>query len=352
MRVQRNCSIRMVVSAQLALAIMLAVFESGTASPATDADLDYYYKRMYDFGLGKRAYTYSANKRPQYDFGIGKRSPDSNRQKMYAFGLGKRYNINDNNNNNYEDYIDYEMHDDKRIKPYEFGLGKRAAPAPYSFGLGKRGGSSQGKLYSFGLGKRGYNNDFGISQRSQRYNFGIGKRDVSENIGDLLLSLDDDKNHNVYTRASQKYNFGLGKRSSYNDNDDAEIDDDNMYDYHQSVSDIAKRSRYNFGLGKRNIGPDDFSDIASYDGQHDLFPRASQKFNFGLGKREVSKEDLQQLEEDILPTLTSLSSSELTNTIEENNSNSVSEQHTSNTRKREITTKDITKQHQMSLNQH
>lgn len=266
--------------------LILAVYECGIVSATSDADLDYYYKRMYDFGLGKRAYTYSANKRPQYDFGISKRSSsDSNRQKMYTFGLGKRFNVNDN----YEDFIDDEIHDDynKRIKPYEFGLGKRAAPAPYNFGLGKRGGSNQGKLYAFGVGKRGYNNDLGISQRSQRYNFGIGKRDVNEDIGELLLSLDDAKNHNVYTRASQKYNFGLGKRSLFDNNDDAEINDDNLYDYQRSTSDIAKRSRYNFGLGKRNIGSDDFNDISSYDGQHDLYPRASQKFNFGLGKREV-----------------------------------------------------------------
>lgn len=59
---------------------------ASTASSEHDVD----NKRLYDFGLGKRAaYSYvSEYKRlPVYNFGLGKR--DAN-QRMYSFGLGKR----------------------------------------------------------------------------------------------------------------------------------------------------------------------------------------------------------------------------------------------------------------------
>nr|BAO00953.1 FGLa-related allatostatin [Nilaparvata lugens] len=140
MREQR-CCFRMVAAA---VPLMLAmVMEMGARAAAMEAfsekDLDNYYKRMYDFGLGKRAYVYSANKRPMYDFGIGKR--DNNRQRMYAFGLGKRAEETP------EDESPTGLHTlpwKRALKAYEFGLGKRAA-APqklYSFGLGKRGAYS------------------------------------------------------------------------------------------------------------------------------------------------------------------------------------------------------------------
>lgn len=108
-------------------------------------------KRLYNFGLGKRGYTYvSQYKRlPVYNFGLGKRADGKN---MYAFGLGKR-----DDNEVAEDELDTE----KRAKGYDFGLGKRLATGSYNFGLGKKAMPQ----YSFGLGKRlGY------------YNFGLGKR--------------------------------------------------------------------------------------------------------------------------------------------------------------------------------
>ncbi|CAH0388892.1 unnamed protein product [Bemisia tabaci] len=138
------------------------------------------YKRLYNFGLGKRAYSYvSEYKRlPVYNFGLGKRSP-----RHYNFGLGKRAD-------QYDEMLDdsYQTADlVKRIRPYNFGLGKRS-PRQYNFGLGKRN-----KMYSFGLGKRaGLGSDDydqldldaypypplpARPERSLHYNFGLGKRD-------------------------------------------------------------------------------------------------------------------------------------------------------------------------------
>lgn len=107
-------------------------------------------KPLYDFGLGKRSYTYESQYKrlPVYNFGLGKRA-DKN---MYGFGLGKRDDIQ-----NADDELDVE----KRAKGYDFGLGKRFPVGNYNFGLGKKAMPQ----YSFGLGKRlGY------------YNFGLGKR--------------------------------------------------------------------------------------------------------------------------------------------------------------------------------
>lgn len=56
---------------------------------ASTSDHEQDSKRLYDFGLGKRAaYSYvSEYKRlPVYNFGLGKRDPN----RMYSFGLGKR----------------------------------------------------------------------------------------------------------------------------------------------------------------------------------------------------------------------------------------------------------------------
>ncbi|CAH2088375.1 unnamed protein product [Euphydryas editha] len=172
----------------------------------------------YDFGLGKRAYSYvSEYKRlPVYNFGLGKRS------RPYSFGLGKR-SVNeeqieqqfpndldqqafDEVIDQYDDTPGYEI---KRARPYSFGLGKRYSEDDnseekrarmYDFGLGKRP-----HLYSFGLGKRARSYNFGLGKRlSSKFNFGLGKRE----------------------RDMHRFSFGLGKRS-------AEIpfdDNDNYYD--------------------------------------------------------------------------------------------------------------------------
>ncbi|XP_046971013.1 allatostatin-A [Vanessa cardui] len=170
----------------------------------------------YDFGLGKRAYSYvSEYKRlPVYNFGLGKRS------RPYSFGLGKR-SVNEEQTDDefpndldqetlaevidqYEDAPGYEI---KRARPYSFGLGKRFSEDEsseekrarmYDFGLGKRP-----NLYNFGLGKRARSYNFGLGKRlSSKFNFGLGKRE----------------------RDMHRFSFGLGKRS-------AEIPfDDNYYD--------------------------------------------------------------------------------------------------------------------------
>ena len=118
-------------------------------------------KRLYDFGIGKRAYTYvSQYKRlPVYNFGLGKRAADA--KNMYSFGLGKR-DATHYENSQAEEAAD-ELDVEKRARGgYDFGLGKRVAGSyNYNFGLGKKAIPQ----YSFGLGKRlGY------------YNFGLGKR--------------------------------------------------------------------------------------------------------------------------------------------------------------------------------
>lgn len=71
------------------LAVMLLCPSWRLAVSAT-SDHDLGNKRMYDFGLGKRAaYSYvSEYKRlPVYNFGLGKRDGG---HRMYSFGLGKR----------------------------------------------------------------------------------------------------------------------------------------------------------------------------------------------------------------------------------------------------------------------
>ncbi|XP_014259755.1 allatostatins [Cimex lectularius] len=190
-------------------ATLLFLFElSGKrgVNAETDKDLHDICKRLYDFGLGKRAaYSYvSEYKRlPVYNFGLGKRAAG---EKTYSFGLGKRdYDMD-------EEYDD-EMRDDfnKRGRQYAFGLGKRL-PKQYSFGLGKR---PEGKMYSFGLGKRSQmaesddydsiENGRGMEEKRTksgkdlRYMFGIGKRDV-------------DEDERARQERSMHYNFGLGKR--------------------------------------------------------------------------------------------------------------------------------------------
>uniref|UniRef100_C0HKR2 Allatostatin-A n=1 Tax=Agrotis ipsilon TaxID=56364 RepID=ALLA_AGRIP len=175
----------------------------------------------YDFGLGKRAYSYvSEYKRlPVYNFGLGKRS------RPYSFGLGKRSVDEDQTNDDQQQIMNndldqaalaefFDQYDDagyeKRARPYSFGLGKRFADddtseekraRAYDFGLGKRL-----PLYNFGLGKRARSYNFGLGKRlASKFNFGLGKRE----------------------RDMHRFSFGLGKRSA----DDASTEDsDNYFD--------------------------------------------------------------------------------------------------------------------------
>ncbi|RZF32850.1 hypothetical protein LSTR_LSTR009401 [Laodelphax striatellus] len=237
---EQRCCLRMVAAA---VPLMLAmVMERAAAMEAfTEKDLDNYYKRMYDFGLGKRAYVYSANKRPMYDFGIGKR--DSNRQRMYAFGLGKRATLG----------VEQETpEDDGAPGVGDLPAWKRAL-RNYEFGLGKR---AQGKMYSFGLGKRA------------SYS---GEEDDAEDSSDV--------------EKRSRYQFGLGKRAGAFNND-------RFYDGSSERS--LRSQRYNFGLGKRDLGPD-WEDLLGDDANHDLSAR-SMKYGFGLGKREISNEALDDVE--------------------------------------------------------
>lgn len=72
----------------VAVMLLCPSWRVSASTSASDHDVD--TKRLYDFGLGKRAaYSYvSEYKRlPVYNFGLGKRDPN---HRMYSFGLGKR----------------------------------------------------------------------------------------------------------------------------------------------------------------------------------------------------------------------------------------------------------------------
>ncbi|XP_069686433.1 allatostatins [Periplaneta americana] len=274
-----------------------------------NSELDF-VKRLYDFGLGKRAYSYvSEYKRlPVYNFGLGKRS------KMYGFGLGKRSG-NDGRlysfglgKRDYDDYIqedededissgdddvdnsEYEDLMDKRDRMYSFGLGKRARP--YSFGLGKRSPSGMQRLYGFGLGKRGGSMySFGLGKRAdgRLYAFGLGKRPVSS-----------------ARQTGSRFNFGLGKRSD-------EID---LKEIEEEIAEEGKRSpqghRFSFGLGKREVAPSELEAVRNEErdkGKHQDETRKngtsesyhhtgervkrSLHYAFGLGKRGASPYDFE-----------------------------------------------------------
>nr|AXY04232.1 allatostatin A [Spodoptera exigua] len=174
----------------------------------------------YDFGLGKRAYSYvSEYKRlPVYNFGLGKRS------RPYSFGLGKRSVDEDQSSESqpltsdldqaalaeFFDQYDDAGYEAKRARPYSFGLGKRFVDdetseekraRAYDFGLGKRL-----PMYNFGLGKRARSYNFGLGKRlSSKFNFGLGKRE----------------------RDMHRFSFGLGKRSA---DDISAEDSDNYFD--------------------------------------------------------------------------------------------------------------------------
>ncbi|VVC90155.1 unnamed protein product [Leptidea sinapis] len=185
--------------------------DSNPAPASHDTPLLDKRSSRYDFGLGKRAYSYvSEYKRlPVYNFGLGKRS------KLYSFGLGKRSVSEDLPEDEIPNEIEdaslpevFEYDDDatgyqnKRARPYSFGLGKRFVEDDdneekrarmYNFGLGKRP-----HLYSFGLGKRARNYNFGLGKRLSKFNFGLGKRE----------------------RDLHRFNFGLGKRSDTSEESD------------------------------------------------------------------------------------------------------------------------------------
>ncbi|XP_063831855.1 helicostatins [Ostrinia nubilalis] len=156
----------------------------------------------YDFGLGKRAYSYvSEYKRlPVYNFGLGKRS------RLYSFGLGKRsvedqpaedFGSEDQLAELFDQYEDSPVYEEKRARPYSFGLGKRFVDDETE--------EKRARMYDFGLGKRLPLYNFGLGKRARSYNFGLGKRQ----------------------RDMHRFNFGLGKRSA----EDASLDDsDNYYE--------------------------------------------------------------------------------------------------------------------------
>ena len=224
-------------------------------SASENSDLEF-VKRLYDFGLGKRAYSYvSEYKRlPVYNFGLGKRSKmygfglGKRDGRMYSFGLGKRdydyYGEEDEDDQHASGDEDIEESDvgdlvDKRDRLYSFGLGKRARP--YSFGLGKRSPSGVQRLYGFGLGKRGGNlYSFGLGKRGEGrlYSFGLGKRPV-----------------NSGRSSGSRFNFGLGKRS----------EDIDLRELEEKFAEEEKRypqeHRFSFGLGKREVAPSELEAV-------------------------------------------------------------------------------------------
>ena len=224
-------------------------------SASDNADLEF-VKRLYDFGLGKRAYSYvSEYKRlPVYNFGLGKRNKmygfglGKRDGRMYSFGLGKRdYDYygeedeDDQQSSGDDDIDDSQVGDlvDKRDRLYSFGLGKRARP--YSFGLGKRGPSGVQRLYGFGLGKRGGSlYSFGLGKRGEGrlYAFGLGKRPVSSGRS-----------------SGSRFNFGLGKRSE--DFDIRELEDK----FAEEEKRYPQEHRFSFGLGKREVAPSELEAV-------------------------------------------------------------------------------------------
>ncbi|XP_063239877.1 allatostatins isoform X2 [Bacillus rossius redtenbacheri] len=273
-------------------------------TPAGDNNDLEFYKRLYDFGLGKRAYSYvSEYKRlPVYNFGLGKRSsrPYSfglgKRGRQYSFGLGKRPadeyedypTVEDDDTEEADDGDDEENSVDKRGRQYSFGLGKRAKP--YSFGLGKRTSQpGQNSLYSFGLGKKAERPhsmySFGLGKRAdgRLYAFGLGKRPAGEDLFDD----DEDSGLDEGKRAQHRFAFGLGKREvSTADLEAVKKEQEDLKPKAAAAAagdhKISKRSlRYPFALGKR--GEDwDLED----DNRLPSYARLSRRpYNFGLGKR-------------------------------------------------------------------
>jgi hypothetical protein len=277
------------------------------SSAAENSELDF-VKRLYEFGLGKRAYSYVSEykrlpvynfglgKRSRiYDFGMGKRSGADGR--LYSFGIGKR-NCDDyieeeeedeNQMNGDEDFEDTDLDlTEKRDRHYSFGLGKRARP--YSFGIGKRSPSSGiPRLYGFGIGKRGSSlHGFGLGKRAdgRLYAFGLGKRPV-----------------NSGRQSGSRFNFGIGKRSDEND----------FKEFEEEIEEEAKRSpqghSYSFGLGKREVAPSELEAVRNEErekinhqdeskknetaeGYHPSGERVKRSLHyaFGLGKRSYGLE--------------------------------------------------------------
>ncbi|XP_071455181.1 allatostatins [Hetaerina americana] len=245
---------------------------SGTGLSEDDSTLDF-YKRLYDFGLGKRAYSYvSEYKRlPVYNFGLGKRA-----DRMYSFGLGKRdkslgrtysFGIGKRDWEDDEDDMTGEEADENGVGAddgsweegeVEWGPEEtKRARQMYSFGLGKRAR----QMYGFGLGKRARTYSFGVGKRYPRYGFGLGKRadeeeeDVEEGEGGA----------EVAKRRDHRFSFGLGKREVSGQEEEGK-----------------RGGYYDFGIGKR---AGDGGRVRS-SGQGSSFGRAGRRtYSFGLGKR-------------------------------------------------------------------
>lgn len=282
--------------------ILARLENEGSGLPEDELE---FYKRLYDFGVGKRAYSYvSEYKRlPVYNFGLGKRGG-----KQYGFGLGKRASGRQfsfglgKRTPSEEDYYypDEEEEEvaeddgldetdsgiDKRDRLYSFGLGKRTRP--FGFGLGKRGRQQ----YSFGLGKRG----------QQMYGFGLGKRGEGR-----MYSFGLGKRPNFDRVAGNRFNFGLGKRSDQESTDDilGELSEEKRVPEH----------RFAFGLGKREVSPNELEAVreeqvqdhhdekdhhepndAASNGKHAV--KRSLHYGFGIGKRTNDAYDLDLEPED------------------------------------------------------
>nr|AAC72894.1 allatostatin neuropeptide precursor [Supella longipalpa] len=278
-------------------------------------ELDF-VKRLYDFGLGKRAYSYvSEYKRlPVYNFGLGKRS------KMYGFGLGKRAGSDSRlysfglGKRDYDDYYEEDEDEDqqssgediddsdavdlvdKRERLYSFGLGKRARP--YSFGLGKRAPSSGvQRLYGFGLGKRGGSlYSFGLGKRGggRLYAFGLGKRPVNSgrqtgsrfNFGLGKRSEDFDLEEDKRFPQDHRFAFGLGKRKLHPVSIEAVRDEEK--DNESESKDVSVQEKKNSTTGervKRSLSASPYDTSASEEDVDEFARLIRRPFNFGLGKR-------------------------------------------------------------------
>jgi hypothetical protein len=306
-------------------------------SAAENSELDF-AKRLYDFGLGKRAYSYvSEYKRlPVYNFGLGKRS------KIYGFGLGKRSGADGRlysfglGKRDFDDYTEEDEDEDqmntdeefedpdldlmekrdrlysfglgKRARPYSFGLGKRSPSSGiqrlYGFGLGKRGGSlynfglgkrADGRLYSFGLGKRPVN--YG-RQSGSRFNFGLGKRSDGTDFKQFEDEIEEEEN--TFPQG-QRLSFALGKREVAHSELEAirneEREKINLRDessknetaegHHHSGERVKRSLHYAFGLGKRayDLEPSSYDSDEGDEAGEDFSRLVRRPFNFGLGKQ-------------------------------------------------------------------
>lgn len=321
---EKRISIPVIIFTLGLFTVITALEENSQDGKSTnlESELDF-DKRLYDFGLGKRAYSYvSEYKRlPVYNFGLGKRA------QRYDFGLGKRFDDEEDEEilDEYEDYPyggdddtkipETELYQDddmqsldkrqklysfglgKRLPKYEFGLGKRAER--YDFGLGKRaqqrfnfGLGKRERLYNFGLGKRNRQFNFGLGKRPQmqsRFNFGLGKRSVDtdsyyqkNDIDKREIAPNELEQINEENNSAETDSIHASPNKSEKSNDTVEIDSHEIMGHsdRSSHSQISKRSayKYDFGLGKRS--PYRYTSGSGFSRQF-----RKPLYNFGLGKR-------------------------------------------------------------------